>query len=94
MNYNPWFDPSQSELAVIPYASEKTQQAILDSFKRIDDEAAQEEIRVLVANYRKLIVEFNEEQNRMMEYEVARFNEREYICIDDPHAEKMVDIDI
>ncbi len=94
MNYNPWFDPSQCELAVIPYASEQTQQKILESFKRIDDEDAQEEIRVLVANYRKLIIEFNEEQNRMMEDDIARFNEREYVCIDDPHADKMVDIDI
>lgn len=94
MNYNPWFDPSQSELAVIPYASEQTQHAILESFKSINDEAAKEEIRALVAKYRKMIIEFNEEQNRMMEYEIARFNEREYVCIDDPHADKMADIDI
>lgn len=94
MNYNPWFDPSQSELAFIPYASEKTQQAILDSLKRIDDEAAQEEIRALVEKYRKMMIAFNEEQNRIMEYEITLFNEREYVCIDDPHADKMVDIEI
>lgn len=94
MNYNPWFDPSQSELAIIPYTSGRTQQKILESFMRIDDEVAQEEIRVLVARYRKLIIEFNEEQDRMMEDEIARFNEREYVCIDDHHADKMVNIDI
>ena len=94
MNYNPWFDPTQSELAVIPYASEQTQQAILDSFKSIDDEKAVQEVRELVAKYRKMMIEFNEEQNRMMEDEIVRFNEREYVCIDDPHADKMADIDI